>query len=110
MTDFYRAKTISTVTCKKTLITYPCIFFFPGQTLRKESSLFPRDERWKVKIGNVMKGREIWVNFLLDFTENDETLSKWRWLTVKQVGAKPCPRSGISAVAVPGIWFSFGKA
>lgn len=38
----------------------------------------------------------------LDFTENDETLSKWRWLTVKQIGAKPCARSGISAVAVAG--------
>ena len=36
------------------------------------------------------------------FTENDETLCKWRWLTVKQTGAKPCARSGISAVAVAG--------
>jgi hypothetical protein len=36
------------------------------------------------------------------FSENDESLSKWRWLTVKQIGAKPCARSGISAVGIPG--------
>lgn len=40
----------------------------------------------------------------LYFTENDETLCKWRWLTVKQTGAKPCARSGISAVAVTGTY------
>ena len=43
----------------------------------------------------------------LNFTENDETLSKWRWLTVKQIGAKPCARSGISAVAVTGTNYNF---
>lgn len=35
------------------------------------------------------------------FAELDETLSKWRWLNVKQIGSRPCPRSGISSVAIP---------
>ena len=29
-------------------------------------------------------------------------MSKWRWLNVKQIGAKPCPRSGISCTNVQG--------
>jgi len=48
------------------------------------------------------EGKTMADMYLLAPDKNDETLSKWRWLTVKQVGAKPCPRSGISAVAVPG--------
>ena len=39
----------------------------------------------------------IWI-----ISEHDETFSKWKWHTVKQIGAKPVPRSGISCIGVPG--------
>ncbi len=29
-------------------------------------------------------------------------MSKWRWLPVKQIGNKPCARSGMSSVIMPG--------
>jgi len=48
------------------------------------------------------EGKTMADMYLLVPDKNDETLSKWRWLTVKQIGAKPCARSGISAVAVTG--------
>jgi hypothetical protein len=51
--------------------------------------------------------KAIFLIFTLYFTENDETLCKWRWLAVKQTGAKPCARSGISAVAVTGTNYNF---
>ena len=35
------------------------------------------------------------------FLEHDETMSKWRWMSVKQIGFKPCPRSGISCTVIP---------
>ena len=28
-------------------------------------------------------------------------MSKWRWMSVKQIGFKPCPRSGISCTVIP---------
>ena len=51
--------------------------------------------------------RELIVS--LPFSEHDETLVKWRWQAVKQVGVRPSTRSGMSVTTAPnGKVFLFG--
>lgn len=48
------------------------------------------------------EGKTMADMYLLAPEKHDETFSKWKWHTVKQTGAKPVPRSGISCIGVPG--------
>lgn len=47
------------------------------------------------------EGKTMGDMYLLVPEKHDETFSKWRWLSVKQTGMKPCPRSGLSCTGVP---------
>ena len=47
--------------------------------------------------------------FILYCVENDTTGLKWKWVAVKQSGARISPRCGMTAVAAPGNKaYSFG--
>jgi len=61
-----------------------------------------KDRRRQKKKDADEEGKTMADMYLLVPDKNDETLSKWRWLNVKQIGAKPCPRSGIACSPVPG--------
>ena len=44
------------------------------------------------------------------FLEHDETMTKWRWHAVKQVGERPSPRTGMSVAVTQNLQkcFIFG--
>lgn len=56
------------------------------------------------------KGTTLVDMYTLIPDKHDETLSKWRWQTVKQVGHRPTVRSGMSCAVLPGTGkvFIFG--